>query len=180
MLGVRSHDIFYKKSAVLSVLGGVLGGGMSSRLFVKLREEMGVGYYVRAGNDAYTDHGFFQISAGVDNKRIEEVIYAVLEECRKLKNFKVILEELNKVKEMLIGNMKLSLESTDDIANFYGGQELLKKEIKNAEEKAKAIRKVTASQIQTLAKDIFKNNKLNLALIGPFKEKTKFSKILKF
>ena len=180
VLGVRSHDIFYKNTAVLSVLGGVLGGGMSSRLFVKLREEMGVGYYVRAGNDAYTDHGFFQISAGVDNKRIEEVIYAVLEECRKLKKFKVSAEELNKVKEMLIGNMKLSLESTDDIANFYGGQELLKKEIKNAEEKSKAIRKVTAGQIQTLAKDIFKNNKLNLALIGPFKEKTKFSKILKF
>src|SRR3989338_7469644 len=70
VLGVRSHDLFSKYNAVLSVLGGVLGGGMSSRLFVKLREEMGVGYYVRAYNDAYTDHGVFQISAGVDNKRI--------------------------------------------------------------------------------------------------------------
>ena len=180
VLGVRSHDFFSKKNAVLSVLGGILGGGMSSRLFVKLREEMGVGYYVRAYNDAYTDHGVFQISAGVDNKRIEEVIDAVISECRKLKKFKVTEEELNKVKECLIGNMKLSLESSDDIANFYGGQELLKKEIKSAEEKAKEIRKVTASQIQSLARDIFQNNKLNLALIGPFKEKAKFVKILKF
>ena len=183
VLGVRSHNIFSKNSAVLSVLGGILGGGMSSRLFVKLREEMGVGYYVRAYNDAYTDHGFFQISAGVDNKRITEVICAVLEECRKLKNEKVSAEELNKVKEMLIGNMKLSLESTDDIANFYGGQELLKREMKNAEEKAREIRKVTANQIQNLAKDIFQNKKLNLALIAPFttqKDKPKFSKILKF
>ena len=141
---------------------------------------MGVGYYVRAYNDVYTDHGFFQVSAGVDNKRIYEVIDAVLEECKKLKNEKVSEDELNKVKECLIGNMKLSLESSDDIANFYGGQELLKKEIKNAEEKAKEIRKVTADQIQKVAKDIFNDKKLNLAIIGPFKNKAKFSKILKF
>ncbi|MEK7588457.1 MAG: pitrilysin family protein [Patescibacteria group bacterium] len=180
VLGVHTYDLFNKKNAVLSVLSGVLGAGMSSRLFAKLREEMGVGYYVRAYNDVYTDHGFFQISAGVDNKRIEEVIHAVLEECRKLKNELVGDEELEKVKECLIGNMKLSLESSDDIANFYGGQELLKKEMKSAEEKATEVRKVTAKQIKDMANAIFKNEKLNLALIGPFKEKTQFSKILKF
>jgi predicted Zn-dependent peptidase len=180
VLGVRSYDLFNKKNAILSVLGGILGGGMSSRLFQKLREEMGVGYYVRAYNDAYTDHGVFQISAGVDNKRIEEVIGAVLEECRKLKNETVSEAELHKVKECLVGNMKLSLESSDDIANFYGGQELLKKEIKNAEQKAREIKKVTAGEIKKLANDIFRNEKLNLALIGPFKEKAKFSKILRF
>ena len=180
VLGVRSYNLFNKRNAVLAVLAGVLGGGMSSRLFQKLREEMGVGYYVRTYNDSYTDHGFFQISAGVDNKRIYEVVEAVLGECRKLKTKKISKDELNKVKECLIGNMKLSLESSDDIANFYGGQELLKKEIKSSEEKADEIRKVTASQIQTLANYIFKNNKLNLALIGPFKDKSKFLKILKF
>jgi predicted Zn-dependent peptidase len=180
VLATRTFDLFNKKNAVLSVLGGVLGGGMSSRLFQKLREEMGVGYYVRAYNDPFTDHGFFQISAGVDNKRVEEVIEAVLEETRKLINQKVSKEELEKVKECLIGNMKLSLESSDDIANFYGGQELLRKKINSAEEKAKEIRKVTAVQIQNLAKEIFKNEKLNLALIGPFKEENRFLKILKF
>ncbi|OGI60268.1 hypothetical protein A2641_00535 [Candidatus Nomurabacteria bacterium RIFCSPHIGHO2_01_FULL_37_25] len=180
VLGVRSYDLFNKKSPALSVLGGILGGGMSSRLFQKLREEMGVGYYVRAHNDSFTDHGFFQISAGVDNKRIYEVLRAILEECIKLKNEKVSEEELNKVKECLIGNMKLSLESSDDIASFYGGQELLKHKMDGVEEKAREIRAVTVSQIQVLAKDIFKNDKLNLALIGPFKEKNKFLKILRF
>ncbi len=180
VLGVRTYDLFDKKNVVLSVLGGILGGGMSSRLFVKLREEMGVGYYVRAYNDVYTDHGFFQVSAGVDNKRIEEVIRAVIDECKKLKDEKVSEEELNKVKECIIGNMKLTLESSDDIANFYGGQELLKKETKNAEDKAKEIRKVTAEQIQNLARDIFTNDKLNLAIIGPFKDKKKFLKTLNF
>jgi predicted Zn-dependent peptidase len=180
VLSVRTYDLFSKKNATLSVLGGILGGGMSSRLFQKLREEMGVGYYVRAYNDAFTDHGFFQISAGVDNKRIDEVLEAVLLECKKLKDEKVSEEELNKVKECLIGNMKLSLESSDDIANFYGGQELLKRETLSAETKAKEIRQVTATEIQVLAKDIFKDKSLNLALIGPFKDKTKFAKILKF
>lgn len=180
VLGVHTYDLFNKKNVVLSVLGGILGGGMSSRLFQKLREEMGVGYYVRAYNDVYTDHGFFQISAGVDNKRIHEVIDAVLSECKKLKTELVSNEELEKVKECLIGNMKLSLESSDDIANFYGAQELLKKEIKKAEDKAKEIRAVTAKQIKDVANQIFKNEKLNLALIGPFKEKEEFLKILKF
>ncbi|MFA6257055.1 MAG: pitrilysin family protein [Candidatus Paceibacterota bacterium] len=179
VLAMRSHDFFSKKSAALEVLGAILGGGMSSRLFQKLREEMGVGYYVRAYNDAYTDHGFFQISAGVDNKRIEEVIRAVISECAKLKTEKVSTEELNKVKEYLIGNMKLSLESSDDIANFYGGEELLKRAIKTPEQKAQEIRAVTSEQVCALAKEIFQESKLNLAIIGPFKNNSKLLKLLK-
>ena len=180
VLGVRTFGLFDKRNAVLSVLAGILGGGMSSRLFQKLREEMGVGYYVRASGDVYTDHGFFQVSAGVDNKRVAEVIKAVLAECKKLKIEKVGESELEKVKEFLIGNLKLSLESSDDIANFYGGQELLKKELKTPEQKAKEIRKVTSKEIQKLAGEIFKDSRLNLALIGPFQDKKKFSGILKF
>ena len=179
VLALRSYNLFDKKDAALSVLGAILGGGMSSRLFQKLREEMGVGYYVRAYNDAYTDHGFFQISAGVDNKRIEEVIRAVMAELKKLKKEKVSEEELCKTKEYLIGNMKLSLESSDDLANFYGGEEILKRSIKTPEQKARELRKVTAGQIQALAKGIFKKSKLNLALIGPFKDEAKFLKLFR-
>jgi predicted Zn-dependent peptidase len=183
VLGVRSYDYFSDYSTALSVLGTILGGGMSSRLFQKLREEMGVGYYVRAYNDHYSDHGFFEISAGVDNKRIDEVLEAVLEECRKLTEELVDNDELNKAKEYMIGNMKLSLESTDDIANYYGGQELLKKKIQTAGDRAREIRKVTSAEVRNIARDIFTDAKLNLALIGPFneaKDKQKFLKILKF
>ena len=179
VLAFRSQDMFSENEATVSVLGAILGGGMSSRLFQKLREEMGVGYYVRAYNDSYTDHGYFQISAGVDNKRIEEVIKAILAECKKILNEPIDFDELAKVKEFLIGNMKLSLESTDDIANFYGLQELLKKEIETPEEKAEKIRKVTIEDVRLLASNIFRDKNLNLALIGPFKEKNKFLKILK-
>ena len=88
---------------------------MSSRLFQKLREDMGVGYYVRSYNDAYTDHGFFQISAGVDNKRIHEVVEAVLEECNRLKNFEVPKEELEKTKE---GNMLVPFSAVIATGDF--------------------------------------------------------------
>ena len=179
-LAARSYNLFNENMPILSVLGGILGGGMSSRLFEKLRNQMGICYYVRAYNDSYTDHGFFQISAGVNNQRTGEALEAVLEECRKLKKQKVSDEELNKVKEFLIGNLKLSLESTDDIANFFGGQEILKHSIDSIEEKIKKIRSVTAEQVQNLAKDIFQNKKLNLAIIGPYKDKNKFLEILKF
>ena len=180
VLAVRTYDLFNKKNYALSVLSAILGGGMSSRLFQKLREEMGVGYYVRAYNDPSTDHGFFQVSAGVDNKRVEEVVKVILSECKKLRNEPVEEEELDKVKEYLIGNMKLSLESSDDIANFYGGQEILKRKMETPEKKAENIRKVKARDVLAVAEEIFQDNKLNLALVGPQKDKAPFLKILHF
>jgi predicted Zn-dependent peptidase len=180
VLGVRTFPIGDKRNTVLSLLSGVLGAGMSSRLFNKLREDMGVAYYVRAYNDASLDHGSFQISAGVNNERVEEVLKEVLKECNLLIKEKVSAEELEKVKSLLIGNTKLSLEATDDIANFYGGQELMKKEIKTLEEKIKEIKKVTGEDIQRIAKIIFKDKNLNLAIIGPYKDSDKFKEILKF
>ena len=141
---------------------------------------MGVAYYVRSHNDASLDHGSFQISAGVNNTRTEEVIKEILKECNDLITNKVSDKELEKVKSFLIGNMKMSLEATDDIANFYGGQELMKNEIKSLEEKIKEIKKVTSSDIQKMAKLIFKSKNLNLAIIGPFKNGSQFENILKF
>ncbi|MCX6754659.1 MAG: pitrilysin family protein [Candidatus Nomurabacteria bacterium] len=180
VMGVRTFPLNDKRNMTLSLLSGVLGAGMSSRLFIKLREEMGVAYYVRAHNSVSLDHGAFQISAGVNNTRTEEVIKEILKECNLMISQKVSEEELNKVKSFIIGNMKMSLESTDDIANFYGGQELMKNEIKTLEEKIKEIKKVTREDIQKMAKLIFKNKNLNLAIIGPFEKSAQFEKILKF
>jgi len=180
VLGVRTFSLFDKRNTILLLLASVLGAGMSSRLFNKLREEMGVAYYVRASNQPSLDHGSLQISAGVNNQRVEEVIQEILKECILLTKELVSEKELNKVKSLIIGNTKLSLEATDDIANFYGGQELLKKEIKTLEEKIKEINKVTPSDIIKMAKVIFKEKNLNLAVIGPYKESEKFQKILKF
>lgn len=180
VLGVRSFPLKDPRNVTLSVLSSILGAGMSSRLFIKLREEMGVAYYVRAYNDTSLDRGSFQISAGVNNARTEEVLKEILKECTRLTKEEVSEQELSKVKSFLIGNMKLSLEATDDIASFYGTQELMKKEVKTLDEKIKDINKVTSKDLMKMAKIIFKTNHLNLAIIGPFKDSAQFESILKF
>ncbi len=180
VLGVRSFDTYDKRNSALMMLGTILGGGMSSRLFIKLREELGVAYYVRAGNDTYSDHGAFQISAGVSNARAQEVIGEILKECARFKSEVVEKAELDKAKEYLIGNMKLELESSDAWASYFGGQEVMHKKIKSPEEIEAKIRKVTARDIQKVAQEIFVTENLNLALIGPFETKAEFTKILTF
>ena len=180
VLGVRTFDAYNKNNPVLTVLSTILAGGMSSRLFIKLREDLGVAYYVRSHNDTSTDHGCLEISAGISNDRVPEVIREILLECKKLVEVPVSKEELAKVKEYLVGNMKLELESSDAWTSFYGMQEILKKKIKSPEEVEKEIRKVTAKQIQDMAKKIFVNKHLNLALIGPFESDASFKEVLKF
>jgi predicted Zn-dependent peptidase len=180
VIGVRTFDIYDARNPILTVLAAILGGGMSSRLFEKLREEMGSAYYVRAENDAYTDHGVFAVSAGVTNGRVTEVIEGILGECALLAKESVSDEELSKVKEYLSGTMKLELESSDAWASFYGGQEVLNREIHSPEKVEQEIRAVTKEQVQEMAKLLFTDANLNAALIGPFKDNKHFLESLTF
>ncbi|MCK4386710.1 MAG: insulinase family protein [Candidatus Pacebacteria bacterium] len=179
ILGARAFPILNKDALAASLLASVLGAGMSSRLFQKLRDEMGVCYYVSASNDTSTDRGFLGVSAGVNNERLEEVVQVLLEEFKKLKTDLVSEEELRKVKNCVIGNLYLNLESSDSIAEYFGIQELLKKEILTPQEKVEKIKAITAEDIKRVANKIFKNEKLNLAIIGPVKNKKTLQKILK-
>jgi predicted Zn-dependent peptidase len=180
VLGVRTFNTYDVREKVMQVLLGVLDAGMSSRLFKKLRDEMGVCYYVSAGQDAYSDHGLFSVSAGVDNKRVKEVISVILGELNRFKTELVSEEELQKTKQNLIGTMYLGLESSDSLAKFYGGQEIMNEIIKTPEEIKEEIESVTAQDIMILAQEIFINKSLNLAIVGRFEDKTEFEDILKF
>ncbi|HAS84659.1 MAG TPA: hypothetical protein DCS23_01095 [Candidatus Yonathbacteria bacterium] len=180
ILGVRSFPIYDKRNPILSVLGGVLGSGMSSRLFRKIRDEMGVGYYVRAGNSTSTDSGYFAVSAGVANDRLEEVLSAVMNELNDLKTNLVSREELSKVKEHIIGMMYLGLESSDDLAEYYGTQEVMRREMRTPKEREKIIRAVTAEDVREMARKIFVDKNLNLALVGPTKDEMALRALLKF
>ncbi|MFA6227317.1 MAG: pitrilysin family protein [Candidatus Paceibacterota bacterium] len=180
VLGVRTFDTYNKYNGILRVLTAVLSGGMSSRLFQKMREDLGICYYVRAENDALTDHGVFGVSAGLDSKRIKEGITAILAELKKVKTELVGQDELNKVKQCLIGRLNLGLESSDDIADFYGFQEILRKDMKNPDDIIKEIKSVKAEDIKYVAERIFKNESLNLSIVGKFKDTKEFENILKF
>ncbi|HEY4494972.1 MAG TPA: pitrilysin family protein [Candidatus Paceibacterota bacterium] len=178
-LGVRSYNIFDKRRYAADVLATILGGGMSSRLFQLLRDKMGAAYYVRTFSDESTDTGNLATWAGIDNRRTEEIIKAILEEYRKIKNIKVSAAELTKAKEHLEGSLILGIETSDELASFYGFQEILKREILKPEEVIKKIRAVAIGDVLAVAQDIFKSEKLNLAIIGPYKNKEQFENLLR-
>ncbi|MCX6813781.1 MAG: hypothetical protein NT078_00935, partial [Candidatus Azambacteria bacterium] len=116
---------------------------------------------------------------GIDNRRAEEILKAILDEYRKVKNIKVSEEELNKAKEHMEGSLTLSVETSDELASFYCFQEILKKEILKPEELIKKIQAVTVADILEVAQDIFRPEKLNLAVLGPFKDQKPFANLLK-
>ena len=140
---------------------------------------MGAAYYVRTVSDESTDTGNLATWAGIDNRRAEEIIKAILEEYKKIKDVKVGAAELAKAKEHLEGSLILSIETSDELASFYGFQEVLKNEILSPEKVIQKIRTVTAAEVLEVAKDIFRPEKLNLAMIGPFKNKEPFVNLLK-
>jgi predicted Zn-dependent peptidase len=180
ILGVRSFNTYNKYNSIIRVMDSILSGGLSSRLFQKMRDEMGICYYVNSSNEKYTDHGFLAVSAGVDSKRVNEAITTIISELNKLKNILVKQDELNKVKQYLIGNLNLGLESSDSQAGFLGGQEVLRKDLKTPEDVIKEIKAVTADEIKFVAERIFKNEGLNLAIVGKFKDDKEFNGVLHF
>ncbi|MEO8638061.1 MAG: pitrilysin family protein [Candidatus Taylorbacteria bacterium] len=179
ILGVRAFNTYDKKNAILRVLSAVLGGGMSSRLFQKLRDQMGIGYYVQASTDASTDHGQFSVAIGTDVSKVEKAIVAILEELKRMKEELVPASELQKAKDYLIGNMHLSLETSDSLAEFYGLREIMRKELITPDELGEEVKKITSAQIKKVAREIFDNSKLNLAIIGPLDDEKKLKSLLK-
>lgn len=178
VMGFRAFNLFDKRRFALEVLADILGSGFSSRLWQKIREEMGAAYYVRAGADLYSDHGLVSMWAGVDHKKIEDVIKAGLEEFARFREEKVNAAELSRAKEHLVGTLFLSLETSDELAFYYGLQEVQNLPILTPEALAKELKAVTAEEIQAVARDLFRNEGLNFAVIGPFKDKS-FGDILK-
>lgn len=178
VVAFRTYDTYNKRNHTLELLANILGGSMSSRLFQRIREEMGAAYYVRAENDTFTDHGYMAISVGVDNTRVHDVLSAILDECKKLRDVIITDKELQMFKDSLVGSISLGLETSDSVANFYGAQEILRKEIENPTELAKSIQKISAKDIKKEAGLIFTDKNLNLALIGPFEKEADFAKVL--
>ncbi len=168
-LGVPLFGALHPDRYVSTVLAVILGGGMSSRLFTSIRERQGLAYYVGASANHYTDTGYFVVRAGVTVSKINLAIKTVLDEFKEISAELVTQKELKKAKENMIGNMVLKVESSDAVATGVASMELLFDKIETIPEIKRKIRAVTAKQIQNLAKRIFKDNKLALVVIGPYK-----------
>jgi len=178
-LGTRTYNIFHPQRYTLELLEIILGGMMSSRLFIELRDKLGIVYYVKTSAETDPDTGYLVTQAGVDNKNVKKAISTILKEYKRISQKKVPKNELKKAKDYIKGKTALLLESSDAQASFYAGQELLEKKILTLKEIFKKIDKISQSDILKVAKDIFQPQKLNLAIIGPFKNKERFQKLLK-
>ncbi len=181
VLGFRSFDLYDSKNYALKVAATILGKGFSSRLFSKLRDELGLCYYIGAGIRSYTDRGVFAVRSGVTVARTAEALSVLMQEFKKLRDEKIDSIELQKAKDYLIGNFSIGLETSEDVADFFGFQELLREKILKPNDIIKKIKAVKAEDIQKVLKEIMKEKNLNLALIGPFAEKQKgeFESVLK-
>jgi predicted Zn-dependent peptidase len=178
-LGVRAFNMFDPRRWSAELLGLILGGMMSSRLFTSVREKLSLCYYIRTSASLDPDAGFLMTQAGVDNSRVERAVEEILKEYKNIALTKVSSKELKKVKDHIEGKMILTFENSDVQASFYGAQELLEGEILTPEQIYDKINKVTVNDILKLSKDIFKPQNLNLALIGPLESKDKLWTILK-
>ncbi|MDP3953455.1 MAG: pitrilysin family protein [bacterium] len=179
VMGVRAYDRFDDRRYALGVLTTALGGGMSSRLFHRVREQMGLAYYVSAEADLYTDHGYLMARAGVGNDKLLDAVGAIAGEFGRLKDEPLSEQELKKVKDYMVGKLMLGLETSDELAFFYGEQELLDKELTKPDQLSEKIKAVSALEVWEVAQDIFEDENLNLALIGPHEDEAALRAALK-
>ncbi|MCL5435301.1 MAG: insulinase family protein [Patescibacteria group bacterium] len=183
-LGFRTVPLNHPDRHSLAVLSAILGGGMSSRLFHEVREKRGLAYYVRTVSEQYQDAGNLVSTAGLDPKRAEEGIRVIVEEYGKISKIKnqkskITNRELTKAKELIKGNFVLALENSRSVAGFYSQAELLEEKIENPEEIMAKIDKVTVSDVENAAEKYFKEEVMNLAVIGNFSSGQNFEKLLK-
>ncbi len=179
-LGFRAFSFKDNRKYALNVLSAILGGGMSSRLFMQVRERRGLCYYISTGSELYHDCGNIVTQAGVtiNLDKVKEAIRTILKEHKKIIDGEIKDDELKRAKELIKGRLLLSLEDSANIASFFGNKKLLLNSIETPGQIIEKIDKVTSKEISLLAKQIFVARGLNFALIGPFKDKNSFADVV--
>lgn len=163
----------------LDLLNVVLSGGMSSRLFMEIRENLGLAYAVQSYVDHFLDSGSVIVYAGVEMKNFETAIKAILEQLARLKTEPVPETELKKAKELSKGRLLLRLEDTHALSGWIGGQEILTKKVLTDTEVINIIESINSDDIMKVANDLFVSDKLRLAAVGPITENADLEKLLK-
>ncbi|MFH1284697.1 MAG: pitrilysin family protein [Candidatus Peregrinibacteria bacterium] len=179
-LGFPGYSERHKDHWTMKLLSVILGGNMSSRMFLGVREAKGLAYYIHTTTDNYIDGGSIVTNAGVDLTRIDEAVTSIIEEYRKIRDDGVPAAELVKAKAFLKGKTVLKLEDSEEYAHLLGKYELLHDQAKSPEEIFKLIDAVKEADLKRVLADIFKEDKMKLAVIGPYPDKEKFLGLMKF
>jgi predicted Zn-dependent peptidase len=177
--GVRGIQTTSPDRYIMQVLTAVLGGGMSSRLFIEVRERLGLAYYVYGYHQGYSDTGTLFSQAGVDIDRIDQAVSTIAAEFRKLASDPVPEDELRRCKNYLKGRMVLQLEDPKGLLMFGLRREVLENQLVEIDEVLEGIERVTAEEIQRVAREVMVSDQMNFALVGPFDDPTRFLDIIK-
>lgn len=169
--GCRGYNLFHKDRFAQDILAVILGGGMSSRLFMHVREKLGLAYYVSSSSESNPDTGFLVTFAGVKNENAEKALEVIWKEYKQIVLKNVFAKELRNAKDRIRGQLALSLESSDAKAEFYGIQEILENHFFTPEQLYDKIEAVKLVDIQRVAKNILSLSNLNLVVVGPFPSK---------
>ena len=177
-IGMPALSYATERRYVQSTIEAVLSSGMSSRLFQEIREKRGLVYSVYGYFRPYFDVGQGVMYAGTDLERIEEAVEALVGELRKLRDEQVPEEELRRTKDLRKGRLLMGFEDSRSVAAWIGSQEATYGEIKTPEEVMERIEAVTAADVQELAQELFRPERLSLALIGPYSDAKPFTQLL--
>ncbi|MGE5298087.1 MAG: M16 family metallopeptidase [Acidobacteriaceae bacterium] len=180
MVGFKGFSYKHKHNQAQRILATILGGGMSSRLFIRVRERLGLAYYVSASANNYLDSGSFTVQAGLKVDKAPEALTIILEELKRIAETPVKAPELKKAKEYIKGKIALTLEDPHDKLEWYLGQEAFLGKIRTVRQTFDEIDEVDSGLILATAQEIIRNDCLNLAVIGPYKSKEPFEKRLNF
>ena len=174
-LGVHAPSYMHPDRYITDILSTVLGEGMSSRLFLEVREKLGLAYDVHSYVNRLYDTGMLGVYAGSEPRQAARAVGAIVEQLRRLMDVPVGETELTKAKEFYKGRLLLMMESTDSVVYRYGSQEALTGRILTVEEIVAEVDGVTAADVMRVAKDLFSQS-LHLAVIGPFRSEGPFLK----
>lgn len=178
ILGVRAFGAHDPRRVPASVLAHILGGSMASRMFEEVREKRGLAYAISTSFDDYTTYGSLATYAGVEHPNTAEAIRVIRGEYEKIAADPVPEAELLRAKESMKGRLALSLEGSDRLAFFVGGEEVTTGQPLTVEEVYRKIDAVSAADVARVAADIFRREQLNLALIGPHADVEPFRALL--
>ncbi len=163
----------------LSFLSIILGEGMSSRLFLELREKRGLVYDVHSYISQFLDTGAFTVYAGADPQKAVETLKVVMAEISRLRDEGATAEELTKARELSKGRLLLRMEDTRAVSGWLGGQELLLGEVRGVDQAVEEMEAVTLEDLRRVAADLLREERFYLAVVGPFRSDKRFAALLR-
>lgn len=179
-LAVRGFSRHDERRFAAKLLSVILGENMSSRLFQVIREQHGLAYSIQSSGSYFDDTGAFIVSAGLDTKRLPRALQLILRELRKLSRQPPPAAELRRAKDYAIGQMRLGLESTSNQMMWLGEHLLAYGFIRTPDQIEQRIEAVTADDVQAVAGDLFRDQRLNAAIITPREDEAKWREVLRF